>query len=217
MTPPSTKFLRIGIGGQIGAGKTMIAKKLLKLFNQNGYSAELIDADQIAWQLYEPQSKIYQKLIRHFGKDIITTSGQIDRKKLAHIVFNDKKQLDLLNRIIQPALINSLRKRLTDKKTPIKILDAALLFYWGKKIPVDVRILVSAPRQAKITRMKKRGYPPSVTKSRLQNQLSEKEMAKTADFIIHNNQTPQALNHKIKLMYQILKDLMAYGSKISII
>lgn len=213
MNPTSKKFLRIGIGGQIGAGKTMVAKKLLKLFNQNGYSAELIDADQIAWQLYKPQSKIYQKLIRHFGKDIITTHGQIDRKKLAHIVFNDKKQLDLLNQIIQPALIKSLQKRLTDKKTPIKILDAALLFYWGKKIPVDVRILVSAPRQAKIARMKKRGYSPTVTKSRLQNQLSEKEMAKTADFIIHNNQTPQALNPKIKLMYQILKDLMAYGNE----
>jgi dephospho-CoA kinase len=88
----------------------------------------------------------------------------------------------------------------------MKILDAALLFLWGKKIPVNIRILVTAPAKQKIARMKKRGYNPIEVKTRLKRQIKESDMKADADFIINNNTTLAGLEDKTKKLYQILKN-----------
>lgn len=200
-------MLSIGIGGQIGTGKTYVAQQLIKLLHKDGYRTMRIDADQIAWSLYQLNTPVYKKIVRVFGKDVLQANKEIDRSKLADKVFTHKKNLQHLNQIVHPALIKHIKSQLQSNNGNVKILDAALLFFWGKKIPIGYRILVTAPLQEKIARMKKRGYRAQAVKERLRQQMKESEMKKSADFVIHNNSNLTKLNKKIKNLYQILKEI----------
>lgn len=201
--------LSIGIGGNIGSGKSTVAKEFVKLFRKDGYMVRLIEADKIAWKLYQKPrnsslrtNSLYASIVKTFGQEILNQHWEIDRRKLARIVFSQKKRLKKLNQIVHPHLIKAINNELQKKDKTIKILDAALLFFWRKKIKVDYRILVSAPQTEKVLRMIKIGYTASEVKKRIKNQLKEKEMRPIADFLIVNNGSLRELKEKAKTLYQ---------------
>lgn len=197
--------LRLGIGGNIGAGKTTVANEFKKLFEQYEIPVKIIAADEIAWQLYQNQnSPVFKQIVKKFGKEILTKNKTIDRKKLAKIVFTNQAKLKTLNQIIQRPLLTQLKKALNESDAQVTILDAALLFDWGKKVPLSHRILVTAPQKQKIIRMIKKHYQPADVQLRLKRQLSEAEMKKNADFVIANNQSITKLKNKVKKVFQEL-------------
>jgi dephospho-CoA kinase len=205
-------MIAIGIGGNIGSGKTTVAEELVRYFQKNNYLVKLLDADSIAWKLYKrtavsgKQFTIYDKIVKTFGSSILNKNQDINRRKLGELVFNDRKNLNKLNAIVHPALIRQINTELKNKDAEVKILDAALLFFWGKNINVKYRVLVISPDKLKIARMKNRGYNASEVKSRLKQQMKESQMEKFADFVINNDRTLKALKNKVKLLYEILKD-----------
>ncbi len=201
-------MMSIGIGGNIGAGKTTVVKELVKSYQKDGVKVKLINADSTAWKLYKHHSNsiLYKRIIKAFGNSILNTKNEIDRKKLGTLVFNNRKLLEKLNRIAHPELIRQIKAELKKKDASVKILDAALLFFWGKKIPVTYRILITAPDKQKIARMAKRGYNTIDVKTRLKQQIKESEMEKRADFIVNNNGTLDKLKNKVKFLYKILQD-----------
>jgi len=205
-------MLSIGIGGNIGSGKTAVAKELCKLCKKDGVRVNLLDADQTAWELYkrnavsEKRSAVYDKIIKAFGTGVLDNKGEIDRKKLGKIVFNNRKALQQLNMIVHPELIRQIKHELRKFDGTIKILDAALLFFWGKKIPVTYRVLVISPDKQKVVRMAKRGYNIKEVNSRLNQQMKESEMEKITDFVVNNNSTLNELKNKVKYLYLILKE-----------
>ncbi|MEO0092360.1 MAG: dephospho-CoA kinase [candidate division WOR-3 bacterium] len=200
----SKKTIRIGIGGNLGSGKTTVAKELIKLFQNAGFKISLIEADKIAWKLYKysPNNQIYQKIVKTFGQGILDKHKKINRKALASVVFGNKAKLQKLNQIVHPELIRRLNHKLQRNNNTIKILDAALLFFWRKKIMVDYRILVTAPKAHKISRMLKRGYSLKDILARLNYQMKERDMRSMADFIIANNGTRAELKEKVKILYR---------------
>lgn len=198
--------ISIGIGGQIGSGKTTVVKELIRLYQNDGYKVMLIDADRIAWRLYKQSTNIYKRIVKIFGISILDKKNNIDRKSLGKLVFKKPSNLTTLNKIVHPELIRQIKFELRKPNKQMKILDAALLFLWGKKIPVNIRILVTAPAKQKIARMKKRGYNPIEVKTRLKRQIKESDMKADADFIINNNTTLAGLEDKTKKLYQILKN-----------
>ncbi|MCX8014511.1 MAG: dephospho-CoA kinase [candidate division WOR-3 bacterium] len=199
----------MGIGGNIGAGKTTVAKMLKKLFEQHKIPVKIIVADKIAWQLYQSKdSPVYKKILKKFGIGILTKNNAIDRKKLAKLVFACSDKLKSLNFIIQGPLIKQIIKELKTSTAPVTILDAALLFNWGKQIPLNYRILVTAPQKQKIARMTKKNYQPAEIKLRLKSQMSEVEMKKYADFVIHNNQNLDNLKKSVRQIFDKLLIMM---------
>ena len=88
----------IGILGGIGSGKSTVAAEFAKL------GCKVIDADEIAHELLNEPS-VKEKLLDIFGQDILDSSDKIDRKKLAEIVFTDKKKIASLNSIIHPLVL----------------------------------------------------------------------------------------------------------------
>ncbi|OIO34333.1 MAG: dephospho-CoA kinase [Candidatus Omnitrophica bacterium CG1_02_40_15] len=94
----------IGITGSFGSGKTTVAKMFAKL------GAYAIDADKIYYSLIRPKKRCYKKIVKYFGKDILTSSGRIDRKKLGNIVFKDRSKLKLLNSITHPDVIKEIKR-----------------------------------------------------------------------------------------------------------
>ena len=83
----------IGVTGGIGAGKSTVSK----MFSQLG--ADIVDADEIARAVTKKEGRAFSEIISFFGKEILSESGEIDRKKLAGIVFSDKEKLVALNEI----------------------------------------------------------------------------------------------------------------------
>jgi len=202
-------MLSVGIGGNIGSGKTTVTKELIKLYRKDGIKVKLIDADTIAWELYKRASgsKMYKNIVKAFGNDILDKKNEINRKKLGGFVFSDKKMLEKLNKIVHPELVSQIKAELSKTDLKVKILDAALLFFCGRKLSLTHRILVTAPEKQKIARMAKRGYNTIEVKTRLKQQMKESEMEKRADFIIKNNSTLNHLKKQVKLLYLILKGL----------
>ena len=144
----------IGITGSIGSGKTTIAK----LFSKHGFN--IIDADEIGHKLLRKNSIAYKKITKIFGNSILDKSGDIKRKRLGKIVFNDNVKLKNLNSIIHPAIINEIKIRIEKiqkkcgNKTRI-IIDTPLLLETSAKNLADRIIVVKASENKIIQRSKK--------------------------------------------------------------
>lgn len=119
----------IGLIGGIASGKSAMAKRL------ETFGAKIIDCDKLAHQLYEPNEPCYQRLVSEFGTEILLPDGQVNRKRLGEIVFNDCNKLEQLNGIIWPALLQLTRtiiKQIHDEGTcKVVILEAAVLLKAG--------------------------------------------------------------------------------------
>jgi dephospho-CoA kinase len=115
----------IGLAGEAGCGKSAVGKSVAK---REGVT--WVDLDQLAWKTYQPHSLTYDRLISRFGKAILSASGEIDRSKLARVVFSDEESLADLNAIVHPALSEKLRsiiEREKAKGTRILLVEGALL------------------------------------------------------------------------------------------
>ena len=133
----------IGITGPIGAGKSLAAEQLRAL------GADVLDVDRLAHEFLEPDRPTFRRLVEAFGPEILDESGRIDRGRLGALVFKDRGQLERLNRLIHPLLLQSLRERMdrfrSQRPGEVLGLDAALLFQWGLERECDVVLWIDAP------------------------------------------------------------------------
>ncbi|MGD9551673.1 MAG: dephospho-CoA kinase, partial [Candidatus Caldatribacteriota bacterium] len=103
-------MLIVGLTGGIVSGKTTIAK----MFQELG--AQVIDADEIARKVVRPGEKAWQGIVEYFGPGILREDLEINRKKLADIVFSNKEKLAVLNSITHPEIILMLKKQINQLK-----------------------------------------------------------------------------------------------------
>ena len=87
-----------GLTGGIASGKSTVARFLQAL------GAQVIDADGVGHELLHPPNPVYNKVVSHFGREILNPSGEIDRGRLGSIVFGDPWKLSELNSIVHPGL-----------------------------------------------------------------------------------------------------------------
>ena len=131
----------LGITGSIGSGKTAAAK----IFSRYYYTR--IDADEIGHSLMKENKELKNKLIKNFGNKILGKNGNIDRKKLGGIVFNDKNELKKLNSMMHPLIIYEIKNQIEKiqkecgDNTKI-IIDAPLLLETNLKNYVDKIIVI---------------------------------------------------------------------------
>ena len=94
----------IGITGGVGSGKSYAAHRL-----QEKLGATLLIADELGHVVMEPGRSAYCQIVEHFGQNIVSSDGSIDRAALAEIVFSDARARDWLNQVIHPAVIEYIR------------------------------------------------------------------------------------------------------------
>ncbi|KMZ54671.1 dephospho-CoA kinase [Dorea sp. D27] len=115
----------IGITGGVGAGKTQILEYL-----NDRYGATICQADEVARKLQKKGTDCHRAIAGHFGEKILDSRGELDRERLAQIIFTDEKERAALNEIVHPAVKEEVRKiikREERKHTSLFILEAALL------------------------------------------------------------------------------------------
>ena len=193
----------VGIGGQAGSGKSTMAR----YFARRG--AEIIDADKIGWTLLMRSAPTCAKVVQSFGLDILNSKGNIDRRTLGKIVFTSRTAMAKLNRIVHPAQLKELQRRIAAPGTPDKVIDAALLFFWKWHKKVDLSILVTAPTKTKITRMIKSGLNEAQAQDRLRSQLSEVQMKKMASLVVENAGSVTDLRQQCRKLWDVIQEKRA--------
>lgn len=195
--------LTIGITGSIGTGKSTVSAYLVS----KGY--KVIDADQISRDIYYIGSEAYNELVSNFGKDILDTNNNIDRKTLKKIVFSDIKKLDVLNKIVHPIIENEIeeKKQYYLESSKLLFIDAALLIEAGLNKKVDKIMLVTCNEDVQIERIVARdNVSIDTAKNIISSQMPISDKIKYADFVIENNVSINLLHNKIdEILIQLEK------------
>ncbi|MCG6186895.1 dephospho-CoA kinase [Maribellus maritimus] len=194
--------IKIGITGGIGSGKSTICN-IFKLLG-----VPVFEADTIAKQLLDSDSKIKTKLIHLFGEGIYMDNGRVNRKKLANIIFNDNIQLEKMNKMVHPVVREKFNDWVDKQNHKYIIHEAAILFESGFYKMMDFNILVSAEKRHRIERVKKRdGVSEAQVLERISRQWTDKEKRKLASIEIINDNKRLIIPEII----EIDKKLKKYG------
>lgn len=176
------KKLVIGLTGSFGSGKSTVAD----IFAASG--ARRIDADKIAHSCIKPGRRVYAKIIAAFGPGLTGKNNEINRPRLARIVFSDKKKLKQLESILHPEIIKIIRKKISAIKKGVVILDAPLLLEAGLKNIVDKLVVVKINRDEQLRRLLgKKFFKKQDILRRIKAQIPLSAKVCLADFIIDNN------------------------------
>ncbi|MEJ8844841.1 dephospho-CoA kinase [Lacibacter sp. H375] len=193
-------MLKIGLTGGIGSGKSTVAKVLEVL------GVPVYYADEAAKELMYSNELLKQQLILHFGKETYFEDGQLNRKHLSSIVFNNKEKLELLNSLVHPATIADAKEWFSKQQSPYIVKEAALLFESGTAEGLDYVIGVTAPSALRIKRVMDRDrVTADEVKRRMANQVDEALKMKLCDFVLHNNEQELLLPQVLALHNELIK------------
>ena len=186
----------IALTGGIGAGKSLVANYFFTL------GAQVIDSDQLARNAIERGSVGFDEVVSHFGDEILK-DGDIDRRKLAEIIFSDSKQRNFLESIIHPKVQQALtdaKKSLADDE--ILIYEIPLLFETNAASRFDLVITVEAPLADRIQRLKERGLLQSEIEKRIASQATEAQRISIANIVIENSGNEEELLRKVEAIWE---------------
>lgn len=191
----------LGITGGIGAGKSAVTKYFADL------GAEVIDADAIARKVMEKNGEAYAEVVAVFGEEILQSNGEIDRKKLASIVFSCQDKLQVLNNITHACVFHEMEKRINNSDSELICLDVPLLFSCEFPFQCDKTLAVLAPKEQRIQRvMERNNCSREDIEARMACQLTEEELRKKADICIINDKSMTELGACVKKIYQDLME-----------
>lgn len=173
----------IGITGITGAGKSTVSKMVCEILN-----AKHIDADKIAKESAKNGEIYYEKIVKEFGTEILNENMEINRKKLAKIVFFNKQEKEKLDKLtdmyVVPKIIHEAEKNATTRDV---VIDVPLLFEVGLDKICDITIGVIAPKEKCIERIINRdGINREIAIARMENQKSENFFKRSCNYIVFN-------------------------------
>lgn len=192
-------MLKIGLTGGIGSGKTTIAH----VFEHLGYQVYI--ADTQASHLMNTDPQLRHELSSAFGKDIYTTDNQIDKKKLAAIIFSNREALQQINGIVHPKVVADFIRWCEKQKGEWVIFESAILFEAGLEKTVDYTICVYASLETRLKRVMARDHTTAdKVRERIANQMNDEEKCRKSDFTICTDSQLMVLE-QINILIETLK------------
>jgi len=190
----------IGLTGGIGSGKSTVSRFLAEL------GAVIIDADKIGHEAFKPDTEVWREVVAAFGGQILTPSGDIDRKKLGEIVFSNDEALARLNQIMHPRMYDMVKAQLEEyqrQEVDVVVLEAPLLIEAGWTSLVDEVWVTVASESTVLRRLKEQvGLSRQEALARIRSQLSSEERVKQADVVINNDGDLDELRAKVDKLWQ---------------
>ena len=195
----------VGLTGGIGTGKTEVAGILEEL------GAQVLSADQLAHETYLPGTTAWQQIVEEFGPQILIPGGEIDRKVLGAMVFQDDSKRERLNAIVHPRtreLLEERLRRLGDEGSRVSLVEVAILVEairqdaaWASLI--DEIWVVIAPYDMVVERVVGReGLDADSVLTRIRAQATNDERREIADVIIENSGSLELLRDRVESLWQ---------------
>ena len=181
MTKRSDPYV-VGLTGNIATGKSTVAAMLGEL------GACVIDADKLAHWAMAAGSEVNRRIVERFGRQVLRPDGEIDRARLAPLVFADPSALRDLEGIVHPAVVEETLHRVAACKQPVVVVEAIKLFEADMQRHCDAVWVVTSSRQQQIDRLvRARDLSPSQAELRVDAQPPAEEKIAQADLVIGND------------------------------
>lgn len=206
-------MLRVGLTGGLGSGKTSVAAMFRSL------GVHVIEADAVGRELMSPGQPVYHAIIEHFGPEVVSADGTLNRHHLADLAFHHNRLAEL-NRIVHPPVIAAEQewadRIFAQNPNAIAMIESALIFEadaqgsapgWRQRF--DRIILVTAPDEVKIARfvarMKQNSQPPrdleADARARLAAQIPDSEKIPFSDYIVKNDGTVEDTRRQVEHIF----------------
>ncbi len=190
-------MLKIGLTGGIGSGKSAAAREFAAL------GVPVIDTDRIARELVTPGSPLLDRIAEHFGPDILTAAGALDRAALRRHVFADPAARQRLEAILHPPILAEMQRRAEAETAPYVILVIPLLAETGAAGLVDRVLVVDVPEDLQRQRVAARdNLTDAEIDAILAAQCKRDARLKIADDIIDNSGELAALRARVHELHE---------------
>lgn len=190
----------IGLTGGIGSGKSTVSRFLAEL------GAVVIDADRVGHEAFKAGTGLWREVVAAFGKQVLAPGGDIDRKKLGEMVFDDPDSLARLNRIMHPRMYDTVKAQIEEYRrqgVDVVVLEVILLIEAGWTSLVDEVWVTVAPEDAVVEHLKQqRGLNEAQIRARINSQLPVEERVKHADVVIRNDGSLAELRDRVEELWR---------------
>ena len=191
----------IGLTGGIGSGKSAASRLFEKL------GVPVIDADQVARDVVEPDQPALVEIQQHFGPEVITAKGELNRRWLRQYVFDHPKERQWLESLLHPLIRqNILNWLLTQQQHPYVLLTSPLLLETDQHQLVDAIIVVDVPESIQLQRTCDRDdMSPEAAQKIINTQIKRADRLARADFILDNSSDLHQLELQVIALDQQLR------------
>ena len=193
------KYL-IGLTGNIATGKSTVAQMLEDL------GATVIDADALVHELQRQGTPVYEAIVAVFGPGILDRAGEIDRKALGSIVFDDPAQLRVLEGIVHPAVLLESMQRIAAAPTPIIVYEAIKLIEAGRADMCDALWVVAVRSEVQLQRLRRdRHMSEADARQRIEAQSPQSEKIKRATVVIDNSGPLEETRRQVTTAFEAIE------------
>ncbi|WP_270827756.1 dephospho-CoA kinase [Aeromonas sp. Y318-1] len=188
----------VAITGGIGSGKTTVANQFAEL------GIEVVDADVIAREVVEPGTPALAAIADHFGSEVITPDGQLDRRRLRERVFTDPQAKGWLNALLHPLIRTEMQRQCAAARSPYCLLVVPLLVENRLTALANRVLVIDVDEATQIERTCRRdGVSHEQAQAILAAQASRAERLAAADDVLDNqNGTPEAIKSRILALHE---------------
>jgi dephospho-CoA kinase len=199
-------MLSVGLTGSIAVGKSYVCR----VFRDAGFP--VLDADITAREVVAAGTEGLASVVSAFGPEVLLENGEMDRSKVASIVFSDPQKLQLLNSIIHPLVFEAQHKWLNAQEASspngVAIVDAALMIESGGYKRFDKLIVVWCEPDIQLARVMARdGFDEETAKRRISSQMPQDEKKRFADYLIDTSKSFEETRKQVERLTTLLRDL----------
>jgi len=174
-------MIRLGITGGVGMGKSTASQ----LLYERGF--QVADSDEIARTLVEPGKQALEAIVKAFGSEVLQDNGELNRKKVAELVFSDDSMRMILEGILHPLIRETWQIRLNEWAASNEKLGAVvmpLLYETKSEMYFDKIVCMACSKGVQRDRLRQRGWSDIEIDQRIKAQLLIGEKASRADYVV---------------------------------
>ncbi|MCA9778783.1 MAG: dephospho-CoA kinase [Candidatus Eremiobacteraeota bacterium] len=189
----------IGLTGGIGCGKSAVGRALEEL------GLKRLDTDLVAREVVDLGTPGLQAVVEMFGMGVLTREGELDRRALAAVVFQDPGQRKQLERLLHPLIWERVEKFIEGCRAAGNhaVVEVPLLFENGREASFDtVWVVATSPELQRVRLAERNGWSPSEVEARVASQMPLSEKIDRAGIVIHNEGTPEDLMVQVREAWQ---------------
>jgi dephospho-CoA kinase len=193
----------VAVTGGIGSGQSTVCEFLAE------QGCKIIDVDRKAKQIIDKDTALQQELKKTFGADIFDEKGQLRRRLLASIVFENSDKINQLNHLVHPRLVSEIIEEMEESrfshKYPLIVVDAALVFELNMEKMFDAILVVDCTLDKRMERVMQRdGQSRAEIMARVKRQIPLEDKARWASHVVDNNGSLEDLKKQTLQVYEKL-------------